>query len=81
MGGRNFQRPAQQPQQQVSQQRSINSSPGSARHSPYPADQFPPPTSPNASAFNNQFLRLQRANSAPTASTQLPGELLELPIL
>ncbi|KAG5896382.1 hypothetical protein JTB14_009588 [Gonioctena quinquepunctata] len=58
------------PQQQ---QRSINS-PGSVstRHSPYPSDQFPPPSPPN-SAFNSQFLRIQRANSVPTATTQLPG--------
>lgn len=75
--GRNFQRPSPQTtgQQQPQQQRSLNS-PGSVvqtRHSPYPADQFPPPTSPN-SAFNNQYLRLQRTNSAPTATTQLPGE-------
>ncbi|KAJ8978180.1 hypothetical protein NQ317_009668 [Molorchus minor] len=64
-----FQRPPQQ------QQRSMNS-PGTVptRHSPYPADQFPPPSSPN-SAFNSQYLRLQRANSAPTATTQLPGGL------
>nr|AYI50060.1 steroid receptor co-activator [Monochamus saltuarius] len=64
--GRNFQRPPQQ-------QRSINS-PGTVptRHSPYPADQFPPPSSPN-SAFNNQYLRLQRTNSAPTPSSQMPG--------
>ncbi|XP_018571152.1 nuclear receptor coactivator 1 isoform X2 [Anoplophora glabripennis] len=57
------------------QQRSINS-PGTVptRHSPYPADQFPPPSSPN-SAFNNQYLRLQRTNSAPTPSTQMPGGL------
>ncbi|KAG5896383.1 hypothetical protein JTB14_009588 [Gonioctena quinquepunctata] len=60
------------PQQQ---QRSINS-PGSVstRHSPYPSDQFPPPSPPN-SAFNSQFLRIQRANSVPTATTQLPGGL------
>ncbi|XP_074027030.1 basic helix-loop-helix family member taiman isoform X4 [Leptinotarsa decemlineata] len=60
------------PQQQ---QRSLNS-PGSVptRHSPYPSDQFPPPSSPN-SAFNSQYLRLQRANSVPTATTQLPGGL------
>ncbi|KAJ8920909.1 hypothetical protein NQ315_015702, partial [Exocentrus adspersus] len=66
--GRNFQRPPQQ-------QRSLNS-PGTVptRHSPYPADQFPPPSSPN-SAFNNQYLRLQRTNSAPNASTQMPGGL------
>ncbi|CAH1183759.1 unnamed protein product [Phaedon cochleariae] len=56
-------------------QRSINS-PGSvpSRHSPFSNDQFPPPTSPN-SAFNTQYLRLQRANSVPTATTQLPGGL------
>ncbi|XP_056647099.1 nuclear receptor coactivator 3 isoform X3 [Diorhabda sublineata] len=57
-------------------QRSINS-PGSvgARHSPYPTgDQFPTPNSPN-SAFNNPYLRLQRANSVPSATSQLPGGL------
>ncbi|XP_049822907.1 nuclear receptor coactivator 1 isoform X2 [Aethina tumida] len=58
------------------------SSPGgaqvSARHSPYPPDQFQAPVSPG-SAYQqqqqNQYLRLQRANSAPTATTQLPGGL------
>ncbi|CAH1280585.1 unnamed protein product [Diabrotica balteata] len=68
MLGAQLTRPPQQTQ------RSINS-PGSvsARHSPYPTnDQFPPPNSPN-SAFNNQYLRLQRANSVPSATTQLPG--------
>lgn len=72
--GRNFQRPP--PQQQ--QPRSINS-PGTvpARHSPYPADQFQPPTSPNSAFNQSQYLRIQRANSAPTATTQLPGNVLE----
>ncbi|XP_068904525.1 nuclear receptor coactivator 1 isoform X6 [Tenebrio molitor] len=80
--GRNFQRaPNQQQQaqqqQQQQQQRSL-SSPGTvtSRHSPYPQDSFPPPTSPNSAAFTqNQYLRLQRANSVPTATTQLPGGL------
>ncbi|CAH1971645.1 unnamed protein product [Acanthoscelides obtectus] len=57
-------RPPQQSQQQ--QQRALNS--------PYQADQFPPPASPT-SAFGGQYLRLQRTNSAPTATTQLPGAL------
>ncbi|VEN49414.1 unnamed protein product, partial [Callosobruchus maculatus] len=57
-------RPPQQSQQQQ-QQRALNS--------PYQADQFPPPASPT-SAFGGQYLRLQRTNSAPTATTQLPGK-------
>ncbi|KAK9721673.1 Helix-loop-helix DNA-binding domain [Popillia japonica] len=69
-GGRNFsvQRTPQQ------QQRAMGS-PGVAptRHSPFPADNFPPPGSPNSSYNQNQYLRLQRANSAPNATTQLPG--------
>ncbi|GJQ82169.1 hypothetical protein Trydic_g6002 [Trypoxylus dichotomus] len=71
-GGRNFavQRTPQQ------QQRAMGS-PGVAptRHSPFPADNFPPPGSPNSSFNQNQYLRLQRANSAPNATTQLPGGL------
>ncbi|XP_008193624.1 nuclear receptor coactivator 2 isoform X3 [Tribolium castaneum] len=68
---------AQQQQQQQQQQRSLNS-PGTvtSRHSPYQQDSFPPPSSPNSTAFNQtQYLRLQRANSVPTATTQLPGGL------
>lgn len=50
-------------------------SPGAAstRHSPFPADSFPPPASPTSAFNQSQYLRLQRANSAPTATTQLPG--------
>lgn len=61
------------PQQQ--QQRGMGS-PGAAaptRHSPFSADSFPPPASPNSAFNQSQYLRLQRANSAPTATTQLPG--------
>ncbi|XP_060517489.1 nuclear receptor coactivator 2-like isoform X3 [Cylas formicarius] len=48
----------------------------SARHSPFAADQFPPPSSPNSGFSQTQYLqRLQRANSAPNTSTQLPGGL------
>lgn len=60
--------------QRAPQQRNINS-PGN-RHSPFPSDSFPPPTSPN-SAFNqtHQYLRgVQRANNTPTATTHLPGK-------
>ncbi|KAL3282539.1 hypothetical protein HHI36_005719 [Cryptolaemus montrouzieri] len=55
------------------QQRSI-SSPGT-RHSPFAADSFPPPTSPNSAFNQNQYLRVQRTNSTPTATTHLPGGL------
>ncbi|KAF5290781.1 hypothetical protein FQA39_LY14624 [Lamprigera yunnana] len=70
--GRNF--PAQRTPQQ--QQRAI-ASPGSAatRQSPFSADSFAPPASPNSAFNQTQYLRLQRANSAPTATTQLPGGL------
>ncbi|KAB0798164.1 hypothetical protein PPYR_09157 [Photinus pyralis] len=70
--GRNF--PAQRTPQQ--QQRAIGS-PGSAatRQSPFPAESFAPPASPNSAFNQTQYLRLQRANSAPTATTQLPGGL------
>ncbi|XP_022919000.1 nuclear receptor coactivator 2 isoform X2 [Onthophagus taurus] len=67
--------PVQHSQQQ--QQQAMGGSPGAAastRHSPYSADTFPP-GSPNASFNQNQYLRLQRANSAPTATTQLSGGL------
>lgn len=62
------------PSQQQQQQRGMGS-PGAAstRHSPFPADSFPPPASPNSAFNQSQYLRLQRANSAPTATTQLPG--------
>ncbi|KAK9888472.1 hypothetical protein WA026_000721 [Henosepilachna vigintioctopunctata] len=53
------------------QQRSI-SSPGT-RHSPFASDSFPPPTSPNSAFNQNQYLRVQRTNSTPTATTHLPG--------
>jgi len=79
------------PQQQVTtqqlqqqQQRSMPS-PGtaaSARQSPFPAEAFPPPTSPTASQFppgpntapnpSAQY-RIQRTTSTPSATTQLPG--------
>ncbi|XP_063902994.1 nuclear receptor coactivator 1 isoform X4 [Zophobas morio] len=80
--GRNFQRTPNQPQQTQQQQaqqqqRSLNS-PGTvtSRHSPFSQESFAPPTSPNSPAFNQtQYLRLQRANSVPTATTQLPGGL------
>lgn len=74
-----------QQQLQQQQQRSMPS-PGtaaSARQSPFPAEAFPPPTSPTASQFppgpntgapnpSTQY-RLQRTTSTPSATTQLPG--------
>ncbi|XP_018329075.1 nuclear receptor coactivator 1 isoform X3 [Agrilus planipennis] len=78
--GRTFpvQRAPQQPQQQ--QQPRAMGSPGAApaptRQSPFPpTDSFAPPASPNSAFNQNQYLRLQRTNSAPTATTQLPGGL------
>ncbi|XP_066596112.1 nuclear receptor coactivator 2 isoform X2 [Prorops nasuta] len=76
----------QQQQQQLQQQRSMPSpgTPASARQSPFPAEAFPPPTSPTASQFppavpnpaganpSTQY-RLQRTTSTPSATTQLPG--------
>ncbi|XP_076255265.1 basic helix-loop-helix family member taiman isoform X5 [Rhynchophorus ferrugineus] len=74
-GSRNFQRP---PAQSQPQQRSMNS-PGvqGTRHSPFGGDQFPPPSSPNSTYNQTQYLqRLQRANSVPTtSSTQMTGGL------
>lgn len=75
----------QQQLQQQQQQRSMPS-PGtaaSARQSPFPAEAFPPPTSPTASQFppgpntgapnpSAQY-RIQRTTSTPSATTQLPG--------
>ncbi|XP_020277820.1 nuclear receptor coactivator 1-like isoform X10 [Pseudomyrmex gracilis] len=76
---------AQQQLQQQQQQRSMPSpgTPASARQSPFPAEAFPPPTSPTASQFPpgpntgapnppTQY-RLQRTTSTPSATTQLPG--------
>ncbi|XP_030765336.1 nuclear receptor coactivator 2 isoform X3 [Sitophilus oryzae] len=66
------------PTQSQQQQRSLNS-PGlqAPRHSPFAGDQFPPPTSPNSTFNQTQYLqRLQRANSVPTTSTnQMTGGL------
>jgi len=74
-----------QQQLQQQQQRSMPS-PGtaaSARQSPFPAEAFPPPTSPTTNQFppgpntaapnpSAQY-RLQRTTSTPSATTQLPG--------
>lgn len=75
----------QQQQLQQQQQRSMPSpgTPASARQSPFPAEAFPPPTSPTTSQFPpvpntgapnppGQY-RLQRTTSTPSATTQLPG--------
>lgn len=78
--GRGFavQQRAGQSQPPGQQQRPIGS-PGSAppvRQQPFSSDGggFQPPASPNSAFTANQYLRLQRANSAPTATTQLPGK-------
>jgi hypothetical protein len=52
--------------------------PGGPRQSSYPPESFPPPASPTAGNYqaSGQFpqqLRLQRTISAPSATTQLPG--------
>lgn len=82
-GGRQF--TAQRGQQASSQQqlppvRSLPSpgTPGGPRQSSYPPESFPPPASPTAGNYqaSGQFpqqLRLQRTISAPSATTQLPG--------
>lgn len=81
-GGRQFttQRAQQAPsQQQLPSVRSLPSpgAPGGPRQSSYPPESFPPPASPTAGNYqaSGQFsqLRLQRTISAPSATTQLPG--------
>lgn len=74
-----------QQQLQQQQQRSMPSpgTPVSARQSPFPAEAFPPPTSPTANQFPSNpntgapnaaaQYRLQRTTSTPSATTQLPG--------
>ncbi|XP_066143989.1 nuclear receptor coactivator 1-like isoform X2 [Euwallacea fornicatus] len=45
------------------------------RQSPFGSDQFTAPASPTPAFNQSQFLRLQRANSVPNATSQMPGGL------
>lgn len=83
-GGRQFTtqrgQQAPPPQQQLPPVRSLPSpgTPGGPRQSSYTPESFPPPASPTAGNYQaaGQFpqqLRLQRTISAPSATTQLPG--------
>lgn len=68
-----------QPGQSMSSVRSLASPGTPPRQSPFPPEAaFPPPASPTTGGYQNQGqyqqMRLQRAVSAPSATTQLPGE-------